>query len=138
MRRLFLLVPPTGITPATGRLKSLASPAQARFDHWLLVRPPDVLAYANALPGSIPVGACRYSKTAAHKDCRFTIGTAYGNRTHDLAVRGPRLNLLTKAAYVSSSYLQTDFTYYILLASSWQVFFKKEMGILYDFQKYAW
>ena len=66
------------------------------------------------------------------------VGTAYGNRTHDLAVRGPRLNLLTKAADVSSSYLQTDFTYYILLASSWQVFFKKEMGILYDFQKYAW
>lgn len=29
---------------------------QARFDHWLLMRPPDVLAYANALAGSIPSG----------------------------------------------------------------------------------
>ena len=40
---------------------------QARFDHWLLVRPPDVLAYANALPGSIPSGSDNNAKTDAIK-----------------------------------------------------------------------
>ena len=50
-----LLMEHRGITLCSAQLKSLASPIQARFDHRLLDRPPDDLAYAGALPGSIPL-----------------------------------------------------------------------------------
>ena len=47
--------PAASPTAVGSRSRPLAGLIQAGFDHRLLERPPDVRAYADALPGSIPV-----------------------------------------------------------------------------------
>ena len=69
---------------------------QARFDRSLLSDSPDRCAIRSRLRFDSLLAD---NKKRMPKGILFFVGTAYGNRTHDLAVRGPRLNLLTKAAY---------------------------------------
>ena len=56
----------------------------------------------------------RKKKPCTHSKCWYTrlfiFGTAYGNRTHDSAVRGLRLDLLTKAADMVQGILEMSRT----------------------------
>ena len=80
---------PVGIHAAS-QLKPLAGLIQAGFDHRLLERSPDVLAYADALPGSNPYYWFDKSKTAPFRCC-FTFGEPVGIRTLDTRLRRPLL-----------------------------------------------
>ena len=71
-------------TAVGSRSRPLAGPIQAGFDHRLLERPPDVRAYAAALPGSIPFYYQKNKQTPSW--CLFVFGASGGNRTHNLLI----------------------------------------------------